>query len=137
MEKEYAFWCLFFVLPKQVGRTRRRTTKCCLAGGRLRVLTLNPQRRQPLRVGHSLELLSPLLPFSVDVKGRASGTEGPSAQSIAGARDFKMDIPNGSGFKKQPFWTSTGENTVVQDVLRWRLMPHRHLIYWKYFNCVL
>lgn len=67
-----------------------------------------------MRVGHSLELLSPLLRFSVDVRGRASGTETPAAQSIAGAKDFKMDIPNGSGFQKQRFWTSTGENTDVQ-----------------------
>ncbi|XP_037980183.1 uncharacterized protein LOC119695537 [Motacilla alba alba] len=28
-----------------------------------RALKLNPQRRQPLQVGHSLELLSPLMPF--------------------------------------------------------------------------
>lgn len=36
----------------------------------------------------------------MDVKGRAAGTETPAAQSIAGARDFQMDIRNGSGFQK-------------------------------------
>lgn len=51
------------------------------------------------------------MPFSVDVRGRAAGTETLAAQSIAGARDFQMDIPNGSGFQNQPFWTSIGENT--------------------------
>lgn len=53
-------------------------------------------------------------PFSVDVRGRAAGTETPAAQSIAGARDFQMDIRNGSGFHKRAFWMSTGENTDVQ-----------------------
>lgn len=54
------------------------------------------------------------MPFSVDVRGRAAGTETPAAQSIAGARDFQMGVPNGSGFQNQPFWASTGENTDVQ-----------------------
>lgn len=71
-------------------------------------------------MGHSLELLSRLMPVSVDVRGLAAGSETPAAQSVAGARDFQMDIPNGSGFQKQPFLTSTGENTDVQ--VKWPLL---------------
>ncbi|XP_054139229.1 uncharacterized protein LOC128941478 [Melozone crissalis] len=61
LEKNTRFGVYFSVLPKHGGGGLQKSAS--QEADLERALKLNPQRRQPLEVGHSLELLSPLMPF--------------------------------------------------------------------------
>nr|XP_026650433.1 uncharacterized protein LOC102070474 [Zonotrichia albicollis] len=113
LEKNTRFGVYFSVLPKHGGGGLQKAAS--QEADLERALKLNPQRRQPLEVGHSLELLSPLMPFLCGCeRPRRRNRNTRCSKHCRGEGFPEMDIRKGSGFQKRAFWTSTGENADVQ-----------------------